>query len=79
MTKLSNIQLEELIKLQKLTVDENPDLKTILNEICYINPTDEYPWGQNYDVGQYIEYIPNFNSNAYNKYINLLTEYNLTS
>lgn len=77
MIKLSDTQLVELRQLQKQTVEENPDLKIILNEICYINPTEEYPWGQNYDVGQYAEHIQNFNFNSYNKYMNLLKEYDL--
>ncbi len=77
MTQLTDKQIEELRQLQKQTVQENPDLETIFNEIDYINPTDDKPWGQNYDVGQYAEYIPNFNYNAYNKYVVLMKQYNL--
>ena len=77
MTLLTDIQIDELRELQKQTVQENPELKIIFDELDYINPTDERPWGQNYDVGQYAEHIPNFNYNAYNKYIALMKQYNL--
>jgi hypothetical protein len=77
MTQLTETQIEELRQLQKQTVKENPMLKTIFSELDYINPTDDRPWGQNYDVGQYAEYIENFNFNAYNRYMNLLKKYNL--
>ena len=77
MTQLTNIQIEELRQLQKQTVHENPELKIIFDELDYVNPTDDRPWGQNYDVGQYAEFIENFNFNAYNKYIDLLKKYNL--
>ncbi len=76
MIQLSDIQLEKLRNLQKLTVEENPDLETILNELCYINPTDKYPWGQNYDLERYLEFLPNFNCNAYSQYLALLKEFN---
>jgi len=78
MTQLTNIQIEELRQLQKQTVHENPELKIIFDELDYVNPTDDRPWGQNYDVGQYAEFIENFNFNAYNQYADLLKKYNLT-
>ena len=78
MTQLTDIQIEELRQLQKQTVHENPELKIIFDELDYVNPTDDRPWGQNYDVGQYAEFIENFNFNAYNKYTDLLKKYNLT-
>ena len=77
MIQLTEIQIDELRQLQKQTVQENPDLETIFNEIDYINPTDDRPWGQNYDVGQYSAHIQNFNYNAYNQYISLLKQHNL--
>ena len=75
MIKLSKVQQSELRELQKQTVEENPALKIILHEIDYINPSNEYPWGQNDDVVQYAEFIENFNFSAYNKYIKLLKDY----
>jgi len=77
MIHLSNIQIDALRKLQQLTVDENPDLKNMLHELCYINATDERPWGQNYDLERYLEFFPNFNFNAYNQYMDLLKKFNI--
>ncbi len=77
--QLSDIQIEQLKSLQKLTLEENPDLETMLNELCYINASDEYPWGQNYDLERYLEFYPNFNFNAYNQYLDLLKEFNINT
>jgi hypothetical protein len=77
MTQLTDIQIDELRQLQKQTVQENPELKVIFYELDYINPTDERPWGQNYDVGQYAEHIVNFNYDAYNQYVALMKQYKL--
>ena len=77
MIHLSDMQLEELRKLQQLTVDENQDLENMLNELCYINPTDKQPWGQNYNLERYLEFFPNFNFNSYNQYLDLLKEFNI--
>ena len=77
MAKLTDIQIDELRQLQKQTVEENPELKIIFDELDYINPTDDRPWGQNYDVGQYATHIQNFNYNAYNQYVSLLKQHNL--
>ena len=77
MIQLSDIQIEELRRLQQLTVDENPDLKNMLHELCYMDATDERPWGQNYDLERYLEFIPNFNFNAYNQYMGLLKKFNI--
>jgi len=75
MIELSSEQIQELRKLQKLTVEENPDLEITLNEICYINNTNEQPWGDNITLKNYVELISDFNS--YNKYLALLKEYNI--
>lgn len=77
MIELSNEQIQELRKLQKLTVEENPGLKTVLEELDYIRPTDEYPWGENNYIGNYIQFIEDFNFNSYNKFLALLEEYNI--
>ena len=77
MTQLTDIQIDELRQLQKQTVHENPELKVIFDELDYINPTDDRPWGQNYDVGQYAEHIVNFNYDAYNQYVALMKQYKL--
>jgi len=51
----------------------------MLKELCYINASDEYPWGQNYDLERYLEFYPNFNFNAYNQYLGLLKEFNINT
>lgn len=76
MIVLTKEQIQELRKLQKLTVEENPGLKIVLEELDYIRPTDEYPWGENNNIENYIEYISDFNFNSYNKFLALLEEYN---
>ncbi len=77
MLQLSNIQIDELRKLRQLTVDENPDLKNMLDELCYMDASAERPWGQNYDLERYLGFFPQFNFNAYNQYIDLLKKYNI--
>ena len=77
--QLSDIQIEQLKSLQQLTLDENPDITNMLKELCYINASDEYPWGQNYDLERYLEFYPNFNFKAYNQYLGLLKEFNINT